>query len=117
MKIEREIREKVSEQDGVTFYNGKIITIELNDDEIEQAYLLQWTRYLKEDIRTGIMNFCEDHDISPEIADGLPDREDLIARIMRKYEEDESGDISRNNMITEAVREVMKEAGIWKTWH
>lgn len=112
MKIEREIREKVSEQDGVTFYQGKIITVELTGEEIEQAFRIQQARYLEEDIRQGIEDFCEyeeidANDVFERNADGH-----IMQKIQKLYEKNESMEVAQRDTIIDSIREVLKEEGM-----
>lgn len=112
MKIEREIREKISEQDGVTCYQTKGIVIELTGEEIEQAYRIQKENYLREDIRQGIEDFCEFEEIDANTifernADGH-----IALKILELYEKNKSVYVAQKDTINESVREVLEEEGI-----
>lgn len=114
MQIGREIREKISEQNGITVFQNKSLVIELTDSEIEEAYRIKEAEYLRADILDGLSDFCEYMDISAAVESSIMENEEVINQIAVRYEKRRSRNVAQNDTINEAIREVLKEAGIWK---
>ncbi len=114
MQIEREIKEKISEQNGITVCQNKSLVIELTDSEIEEAYRIKEAEYLRTDILVELAEFCEYMDISAAAESSIMENEEIINRIAARYEKTRSRNVAQNDTMNDATREVLKEAGIWK---
>lgn len=114
MQIEREIKKKISEQNGITVFQNKSLVIELTDSEIEEAYRLKEAEYLHTDILVELAEFCEYEDVPREIANGIMQNGEIVCQIATRYAKRRSRNVAQNDTMNDAIREVLKEAGIWK---
>mgnify|MGYP003374614387 CR=1 FL=1 len=94
MVIERTIASKVGEYGSVAICDERTVRIELTDDEIEEAYRIREGEYLEEDIRNANL--------------------DIIHKITNLYEKNQDVNVASADTMKEAVKQVLKEEGVWK---
>lgn len=114
MVIERTIASKVGEYGNVAICDERTVRIELTDAEIEEAYRIREEEYLAEDTRNAIEEFCDYWGIPKGIAGGLNDNPDIIHKIASLYEKNQDANVASANTMKEAVKQVLKEEGVWK---
>lgn len=114
MQITREIRKKVYEEYGVSYFQNETIAVELTDKEIEEAYRIRSEEYLKEDVKNAIVEFCELHEIPEGIANETKSNPVIIDRIAKLHEKNSSIEVAYSDTMNDSIREIFKEVGIWK---
>ena len=81
MQITREIRKKVYEECGVSYFQNETIAVELTDKEIEEAYRIRSEEYLKEDVVTYAISFNGKARYNLEIPADIP-REEIEKMVL-----------------------------------
>lgn len=114
MVIERTIMRKVGEFGSIAICDERTVKIELTDAEIEEAYRIREEEYLAEDIRNAIDEFCEYWGIPKGIAGGLNDNQEIICKVASLYEKNQDANVASADTMKEAVKQVLKEEGVWK---
>lgn len=114
MQIEREIRKKINEHNGIAVFQNKSLVIELTDLEMEEAYCIKEAEYLRIDILIELAEFCEYEDVQGELASRIMQNGEIINQIAERYKKRRSRNVAQNDTMNEAIREVLKEARIWK---
>lgn len=114
MVIERTILNKVAELNGISICDERTVRIELTDSEMEEAYRIRENEYLSEDARNAIEDFCEYFGIPKGIAGGLGDNPEIVQKIVALHEKRQDANVAVADTMREAVKQVLKEEGVWK---
>lgn len=87
--------------------NNQIISIKLTDDEMEQVFRIKEEEYRRQDIVNAIQEAYEIENISEEDYQRCKDNEEIICKIMSRYDKTCSCNIAYNVTMEEAVKFVV----------